>query len=130
MIKVHAVSFLERCVITSYSIHYTKLYDDVTQKSGKTLHFIVLSQEQAKQSYKNKDKLYLSDAEVLMFDNVNHNLQVVSEKTNNRVWMYPSSSIAGVDTKKDGLFDKFVVVFEKQDIPFVYEQTQDSYNFV
>ena len=46
------------------------LYEVITR-------FLVLTQAQAKQLYKNDDKLYLSDAEVLTFDHIANKLQVI-----------------------------------------------------
>lgn len=103
-------------------------YFDVVQKNGKTNRFLVLSQKQAKQLYKNKDRLYLSDAEVILFDDTRNSFQVISENINNSVWVYPSNTISGVKTTKEGLFDKFEVNFEKQKTPFVHRTTQDGKN--
>jgi beta-galactosidase len=101
-------------------------YFDVKQKNGESIRFIILSQKQAKQLYKNNDKLYVSDAEVVLFDNVKNTLEVISEKTQNSVWVYPSNTIADVTSTKDGLFDKFNVNFEKQEVPILIKETQDG----
>lgn len=103
-------------------------YFDVKQKNGETIRFLVLSQKQAKQLYKNEDKLYLSDAEVITFDNVKNTLQVISENTTNAVWTYPSNTVAGVNASKDGLFDKFEVNFNKVEVPISIKETQDGKN--
>ncbi|SDW83686.1 Glycosyl hydrolases family 35 [Lutibacter oricola] len=101
-------------------------YFNVKQKNGETVRFIVLSQKQAKQLYKNNDKLYLSNAEVIKFNNVNNTIEVVSENTQNSVWVYPSNTIVNLATSKDGLFDKFEVNFEKQEVPITIKETQDG----
>jgi len=103
-------------------------YFDVKQTNGQTYRFLVLTQAQAKQLYKNDDKLYLSDAEVLTFDHIANKLQVISENINNSVWVYPANTVANVLTEKDGIFDKFVVNFEKKEIPVSYKETQNGKN--
>ncbi len=101
-------------------------YFDVKQKGGKKMRFLVLTQAQAKQLYKNNDKLYISDAEVLMFDNPNNTLQVISQNTSNTIWVYPANTVDGVETDKEGVFDKFTVDFDEQNIPFTNKETKDG----
>ncbi|WP_298477101.1 beta-galactosidase [uncultured Maribacter sp.] len=97
---------------------------DVKLKDQSTVRFLVLNQSQAKQLYKNDDKLYLSNAEVILF---NHKeLKIISEQTKNSVWVYPANSIQNVSTIKEGLFDKFEVNFEAAKIPFTYNETQNG----
>lgn len=103
-------------------------YFDVKQKNGESIRFIILSQKQAKQLYKNEDKLYLSNAEVITFDNVNNTINVISEKTENSVWLYPSNSIANRNSTKEGLFDKVEVNFKKQEVAISIKETQDGKN--
>ncbi|MDV7187999.1 beta-galactosidase [Lutibacter sp. TH_r2] len=103
-------------------------YFDIKQKNGKIVRFIVLSQKQAKQMYKNEDKLYLSNAEVLTFNNVNNSINVISENIENSVWVYPSNIIADVKITKDGLFDKFEINFEKVEVPITVKETQNGKN--
>ncbi|TYA74635.1 beta-galactosidase [Seonamhaeicola marinus] len=101
-------------------------YFDVKQLNGDTLRFLILSQKQAKQLYKNKDKLYLSNAEVLVFNNVANTLELISENTKNTIWTYPSNPLVNVVSRQDGLFDKLNVDFKKQDVPISFKETQNG----
>ncbi|MCL7764522.1 beta-galactosidase [Polaribacter sp. Z014] len=123
-----AVSKLKETTKIKVSKAGLDCYFDVKQKNGETIRFLVLSQKQAKQLYKNEDKLYLSNAEVITFDNVKNTLQVISENTKNTVWVYPSYTVADVNASKDGLFDKFEVNFNKVDVPISIKETQDGKN--
>jgi hypothetical protein len=123
--KVSKLKEITKISITNAGLN---CYIDVKQKNGESIRFLVLSQKQAKQLYKNKDKLYVSNSEVLTFDNVNNTINLISEKTENSVWVYPSSSVENVKSSKDGLFDKIAVNFKKQEVPISIVETQDGKN--
>ncbi len=101
-------------------------YIDIKLKNNIKTRFLILNQAQAKQLYKNDDKLYLSDAEVILFNK--GKFELISEKEKNSVWEYPNNSIEGVSTVKDGLFDKFEVNFDAVKVPFTYQETQNGKN--
>ncbi len=100
----------------------------ISKKDGKQTKFIVLNETQAKQLYRNEDTLYLSDAEVLLFDT--EVLQVISPKTKNTIWMYPESNLEGVEVTKEGVFEKVSVSFDQVDVPFEYKKTQEGRDIV
>ncbi|WP_111708039.1 beta-galactosidase [Lutibacter citreus] len=99
-------------------------YIDVNLKDNLTVKFIILTQKQAKQLYKNDDKLYLSDAEVVLFNK--GKFELISKNTENLVWVYPRNTVDGVSTIKEGLFDKFEVNFKEVPVAFDFKETQDG----
>lgn len=115
---------------STYKIDISKsglnTYFDVIQEGNDKVRFLVLSQKQAKQLYRNNDNLYLSDAEVLLFDDVTNNIRIVSENTRNSIWMYPSSNIKNETVQKEGLFEKITVDFQKQEVPITFKETQNG----
>lgn len=101
-------------------------YADIQLANGKTTRILVLNEKQAKQMYKYNDTLYLSDTEVVLF---NHNqLEVISEKTTNSLWMYPNNTLKNNTSKTDGIFEKININFEKKTVSFEYETIQDGKN--
>lgn len=98
---------------------------EVMLKGGESVKMLVLTEEQSRQMYKYDDRLYLSDSEALLFSD--GELQLISEKLDNKIWCYPDlSAVEGVGVTKDGLFESTKVSFTALDVPFEYEQLQDG----
>lgn len=125
-VKANNVKFSKGKGLTKMMVRNAGLncYFDVEMNDKSSVRFLILNQKQAKQLYKSDDKIYLSDAEVLLFD---HNkLKVITERIKNTVWVYPANNVEGVSTLKDGLFDKFIVRFKKVEVPVAYNEIQNG----
>lgn len=102
------------------------MHFDITQSNGSKVKVICLTEKEAKQLYKYNDRIYLSDAEVLLFNQ--DKLEVISEQLENQVWMYPAGIIEGLNVEDDGLFKKYSVNFNKVDVAFTSEEVQNGKN--
>lgn len=96
----------------------------IEKKDKQHIRLLVLNEKQAKQMYRHNDCLFLSNAEVLVFKQ--DKLQLISEKTENAVWVYPSSSIKNIKTKQAGLFEYFSVNFDKITVPIISKEIQNG----
>ncbi|MFY0599467.1 MAG: beta-galactosidase [Cyclobacteriaceae bacterium] len=93
---------------------------------GTDLTIITLTEKQARRSYQYEDFLYISDAEIILFNK--SNIEVISEKINNELLVYPNQSLTGLVSKSDGAFLKYSISFEKKEIQLSNKKINDGSN--
>lgn len=90
----------------------------VKLKSGKEYRFLVLSEQDAKHSYKNNDKLYVTRGlEVLLFDG--EKIKAISSNVEGTVSVYPTEETSVLFSTQKIEFKDFPVVFN-------YKKIQDG----
>ncbi len=86
-------------------------YFEINTPFQNTVRILTLTTYQAKHSYQQDDFIYVSDAEVLLFNS--EKLEVISPKTKNNVWVYPPKPIIDQPSTLDGQFRKYAFNFRK-----------------
>ncbi len=129
-IETSGAEFTKKGAVYNVSVKNAGLncFIDIDQANGITMRFLVLTENQAKMHIRNGNTLYLTNAEVLLFDG--NKTKIISENTKNSIWMYPKNTIENLWADADGVFEKVNVDFKEINVDFATKQVQDGKNII